>query len=126
MKLTRYERETIINFNSAEKEATVSTSDRTVMRKLDALAAEFPDKYLILSKDDYSTTYLMPKSFINYRRPRMISDEARERARQRMRKLNKRELMEKNDVIGDAEKIDRGSLNEASSDFYEDSNGREL
>ena len=126
MKLTRYERETIINFNSAEKEATVSTSDRTVMRKLDALAAEFPDKYLILSKDDYSTTYLMPKSFINYRRPRMISDEARERVRQRMLELNKRQLMGKNDVIGDAEKIDRGSLNETSSDFCGDSNGREL
>ena len=36
-KLSRYEQETIINFNAGEEMATVYTRDPAVMRKLDAL-----------------------------------------------------------------------------------------
>ena len=49
MRLTRYERETTINFNAGEKEATITTRDRAVIRKLDALATEFPDKSALSS-----------------------------------------------------------------------------
>ena len=45
MKLSKYEQETIINFNVAESDAVVYTRDRAVMRKLDALVNEFPEVY---------------------------------------------------------------------------------
>ena len=45
MKLSRYEQETIVNYNAGEQTATVYTRDRTVMRKLDRLVADFPDTY---------------------------------------------------------------------------------
>ena len=34
--LSKYEQETVINFNAGEQNATVYTRDKTVMRKLDA------------------------------------------------------------------------------------------
>ena len=37
MNLTKYEQETIINFNTGEKNATVFTMDSTVIRQLDTL-----------------------------------------------------------------------------------------
>ena len=124
MRLTRRERETMINYNAGEREAIVSTSDRAVIRKLDALAAEFPDRYLILSKDDYGTTYSMPKSFISYRRPRTMSDEARERARQRMLRLNERQLTDKSSFVASHGENACGSTAEVSSVPSGGSDGR--
>ena len=45
MKLTRYEQETVINFNADEGTATVYTRDPTVMRKIDALVIDYPDTF---------------------------------------------------------------------------------
>ena len=42
MKLSRYEQETIVNYNAGEKTATLYTRDKAVMRKLDTLVADFP------------------------------------------------------------------------------------
>jgi hypothetical protein len=42
MKLSRYEQETVINFNAGEDTATLYTRDKAVMRKVDALVIEFP------------------------------------------------------------------------------------
>lgn len=87
--LTRYEQETIINFNAGEQTATIYTRDRTVMRKLDRLVAEFPDTYKLTGQTDIDKTYSMPKSHVNYRKPRKLSDEQREQARLRMVVINK-------------------------------------
>ena len=86
--LTRYEQETIINFNAGEQIATVYTRDRAVMRKLDRLVAEFPDIYKLTGQTDIDKTYSMPKSYVSYRKPRKLSDEQREQARLRMEKIN--------------------------------------
>ncbi|MBO5032540.1 MAG: hypothetical protein J6D08_11760 [Lachnospiraceae bacterium] len=86
--LTRYEQETIINFNAGEQTATVYTRDRAVMRKLDRLVAEFPDTYKLTGQTDIDKTYSMPKSHVSYRKPRKLSDEQREQARQRMLSVN--------------------------------------
>ena len=43
MKLTKYEQETIINFNNDEQEASIYTASPQMMRKLDALAAAYPE-----------------------------------------------------------------------------------
>jgi hypothetical protein len=86
--LTKYEQETIINFNAGEQTATVYTRDKAVMRKLDTLVTEFPEVYKLTNETEYDRTYEMPKSHINYRKPRQMTDEQRERARERINRLN--------------------------------------
>ena len=86
--LTKYEMETIINYNAGEQAATVYTRDKAVMRKLDKLVADFPDTYKLIDQTDIDKTYSMPKSHVNYRKPRRISDEQRERAREQMLEIN--------------------------------------
>lgn len=88
MKLTRYEQETIANYNAEEQTATLYTRDKAVMRKLDTLIADFPDTYKLIGQDEVSKTYSFPKSYISYRKPRTISTAQRERAREKMRQLN--------------------------------------
>lgn len=86
--LSKYEQETVINFNAGEQNATVYTRDKTVMRKLDALVIEFPEVYRLIGETDIDKTYSMPKSHISYRKPRNISEEQREQAREKMLEIN--------------------------------------
>ncbi len=72
-----------------EQTATVYTRDKAVMRKLDTLAADFPDTYSLMEQDEVSKTYSFLKSYVSYRKPRAISKEQRERARQMMIERNK-------------------------------------
>ena len=88
-RLTRYEQETVINFNAGEPTATVCTKDKAVMRKLDKLVREFPEIYKQTGQSKTDKIYSMPKSYISYRKPRKLSEEQRESARQRMRYINK-------------------------------------
>ena len=48
MKLSRYEQETIVNYNAGEHTATLYTRDKAVMRKLDTLVADFPTTYKLI------------------------------------------------------------------------------
>ncbi len=88
MRLTKYEQETIINFNAADKTAEVYTRDPAVMRQMDALVTEFPDVFKCIRERDTDKTYFMPKSAVTYRKPRKITEEKREQARRAMRKIN--------------------------------------
>lgn len=88
MKLSRYEQETVINYNAGEQTATVYTRDKAVMRKLDKLVADFPDIYKLIDQTDIDKTYSMPKSYVSYRKPKKLSEGQREQARLRMAKIN--------------------------------------
>ena len=79
MNLTRYEQETVVNYNAGEKGATLYTRDKTVIRKRDSLVAGFHDLYRQTEQDGVSKTYDFPKSFISYRKPRAVSAEQRSR-----------------------------------------------
>lgn len=93
MKLSRYEQETIVNYNAGEQTVTVYTRDKSVMRKLDTLVADFPDIYSLTGQDEVSKTYSFPKAYVSYRKPRAVSMEQRERARQMMiRQNNSRQI----------------------------------
>ena len=92
MKLTRYEQETIINFNAGDQTATLYTRDPAVMRKVDALVIEYPDTYKCIGETDIDKTYEMPKSFVSYRKPRRLSEEQREAARERAKALKSKIL----------------------------------
>ncbi|NSJ46831.1 hypothetical protein G5B26_25520 [Enterocloster clostridioformis] len=88
MKLTRYEQETIINFNAQDQMATLYTRDPAVMRKVDALVIEYPDTFKCIGETDIDKTYEMPKSAVTYRKPRRLSEEQREAARNRLKQVN--------------------------------------
>lgn len=70
-KLTKYEMETIVNYNAAEQTATVYTRDKSVMRKLDRLVKAYPESYRLVDQTDIDKTYSMPKSYVTYRKPRV-------------------------------------------------------
>lgn len=89
MKLSKYEQETIINFNVAESDAVVFTRDKAVMRRLDSLVNEFPEVYKCIGETDIDKTYEMPKSVVTYRKPRRISDERRIQLHKLMENINK-------------------------------------
>ena len=90
MKLSKYEQETIINFNVAESDAVVFTRDKAVIRKLDALVTEFPEVYKCIGETDIDKTYSMPKHYVSYRKPRRISKELREQRREMMKTINEK------------------------------------
>ena len=86
--LTKYEQETVINFNVAESDAVVFTRDKAVMRKLDALVTELPEVYKCIKVTDIDKTYSMPKQYVSYRKPRKISEELKKQRREMMRIMN--------------------------------------
>jgi len=88
MKLSKYEQETIINFNVAESDAVVFTRDKAVIRKLDSLVNEFPEVYKCIGETDFDKTYSMPKQYVSYRKPRRISEELKQRKRKMMKEIN--------------------------------------
>ena len=90
MKLTRYEQETIVNFNAEEPNAIVYTRDKAVMRQLDALVTEYPDIFKCIGETDIDKTYSMPKHYVSYRKPRRISKELREQRREMMKTINEK------------------------------------
>ena len=87
-RLTKTEQETVINFNVAETEAVVFTRDRTVMRKLDSLVTEFPSVYRCIKATDIDKTYVMPKQYVSYRKPRRLSAARRKQIKQQMQNIN--------------------------------------
>lgn len=59
------------------------------MRKLDTLVTNFPNTYKLMKQDEVSKTYSFPESYVSYRKPRAVSAEQRERARQMIIEKNK-------------------------------------
>ena len=88
-KLTRYEQETIINYNAEDKTATLYTRDPAVIRKVDALVIDYPDTFKCIGETDIDKTYEMPKSAVTYRKPRKITDERRSQLQKMMENINK-------------------------------------
>ena len=87
--LSKYEQETVINFNAGEQTAVVYTQIRQViMRKLDALVIAFPEVYKLVGETDIDKTYSMPKSCVSYRKPRKLDDKYREQKRRQMAQYN--------------------------------------
>ena len=57
--------------------------------KLDTLVTDFPDICSLRGQDEVSKTHSFPKSYVSYRKPRTVSKEQRERARQMMIERNR-------------------------------------
>ena len=65
MKLSAYERETIILFNETSEPAEVFTYNKKMIRKLEKLANKFPDEFMLKSDNEGGgMTYIVPKNRI--------------------------------------------------------------
>lgn len=84
MNLTKYEQETIINYNNEEKTASIFTYDKSLIRKLDKRLTEMSDMKLIRRGEDFAE-YSLPKKWIKVVFPRQYSDEQRAEMAERMK-----------------------------------------
>ena len=60
--LIKYEMEMVVNYNAGEQTATVYTRDKSVMRRLDRLVADYPESYKLLNQTEIDKTYSMPNN----------------------------------------------------------------
>ena len=72
---TNMERETVIVFNESEKVARVYTHNGRILRKLEEGAKIMPEAFKIIASDEFSTTYEIPKKYVNITKPRILTDE---------------------------------------------------
>ena len=94
-RLTRYEQETIVNFNAENNTATLYTADPVQIRKYDKYVAQNPNQFKIIDiqtcqEDVISKTYEFPKKFVTVRKKetvRTMTEEQRRAASDRMRKI---------------------------------------
>lgn len=82
MELTKYEQETIINYNEGEDTASVYTHDKKLREKLEALALKYPDKIFPERTFPHGAVgYIVPKRCVSIREPyseaRRAADSAR-------------------------------------------------
>ena len=69
-----YEKETIINYNNAEKEAYMYSCNFHKKQELLALAQKYPDDVKIICSTKESIEVTLPKKWIKIRPPRKISE----------------------------------------------------
>ena len=82
--LTKYEQETIINWNNEEKTASIYTYDKSLMRKIENRRSEYPEIKVLKRSDDFAE-YEIPKRWIKVSFPRQLTDEQRAEMSARMR-----------------------------------------
>lgn len=95
MALTKYEQETIINYNRGEREVSIYSADPVVIRKLDALCEEQPNVYRLEkewkemdSGEICGKSYILSdKRLIRFGKKREYTEEQREELRKRGQKL---------------------------------------
>lgn len=82
MELTKYEQETIINYNQEEKTASCFTYDRALVRKLDTIS-EKSTEIIVTREGDGFKVYTFPRKWIKIKTPRQLSSEKRAELRNR-------------------------------------------
>ena len=82
-----YEKETVINFNNAEQNASCYTLNTHKRQMLLNLAEEYPDDVKIISKSDDMVEVTFPKKWVKIRPPRKLTEEQRVNAVERGRAL---------------------------------------
>jgi len=84
--LTKYEKETIINYNDESKKATIYTCNQALQNKLLKLCKDCPDDYKIISEDESSKTFETQKNLISFSKRRLLTEEQKEKLRNRLEK----------------------------------------
>lgn len=78
MKLSNFEKETIIIFNEAEDTATIDTYNKPLISRMEKLIDKYPDS-IEASKTIYGNTYVIPKKWLKVSPPRLLSEESERR-----------------------------------------------
>lgn len=81
---TKYEKETIINFNEEESTAIVSTYNKALLKKLESYSERSSDCRRINGDDEFGE-YIVPKRWVKVLFPRQYSDEQRSAMSQRFK-----------------------------------------
>ncbi len=81
-KLLQIERETIVLFNEGETMATVETCSPALQRRMDTFCAKSP-ACCLLREDEHAKKYRCPKSWIKVQMPRQLTQEQRQKLRER-------------------------------------------
>ena len=93
MDLTAYEKETIINYNEGEPTASVYTHNGALKRKLEKLAKERPaDVQLSRRYPEGVVEYIIPKRWVKVNAGPVLTEEERERRRERAKATRKAQL----------------------------------
>lgn len=91
--MTRLEQETIINFNEAKATANVYTHNAALCRKLEALADQRPEEAKRgRSFPDGGREYTIPKRWVKVNAGPILTEEERERRRERAKATRKAKL----------------------------------
>ena len=93
MRLTKYEQETIINFNAGDEMASVYSQDPVWIRKLDKLVEKSPECYRVSKELGVGREYEMPKKLVvllSKERAATLTPEQRKEASERMKKMNQK------------------------------------
>lgn len=92
------EQETIIQYSRDEGFASIYTTDRTQMTRLDKLCAESPDYYKLMKFDGYGKQYHVSDkkliSFRSRRSSREMTPEQRAAAGERLRRHRENEFVQ--------------------------------
>lgn len=94
MNLTRYEQETIINFNEAETTASVYTHNGALRRRLEQLAQDRPEdcRFVKTSHDGKAVEYTIPKRWLKINPPRSatpLTEEQKQKRREQLERARK-------------------------------------
>ncbi len=82
--LTKYERETQINFNEEEDIATVYTHNNKLKKRLAQFSEKSSECSLIKSNEEYEK-YMIPKSWVKIHMPKNFSEEYKAKLAERAR-----------------------------------------
>jgi len=92
-KLTAYEKETIINFNEDEKNASAYTYNKATIKKLDECCKIFPVLFQVQKQSSYgkhlSKTYIFPKKYVSIRKPTILSDAQKSASAEKAKNMRK-------------------------------------
>lgn len=99
MRLSVNEQETVVNFERNTDKATVYTSDQTMLTKLHKLMEKNPKEWRLIDKgridgDVVSETFECPKRLISFRTStasRVMTEEQREAAAERLKKAREKQ-----------------------------------
>lgn len=95
IKLSRWERETVININDEDRNASLYTCQKKMMDKMDRLVSEFPEIFVqineLVSGDEVlSKTYEFPKKYVDINKPIILSEERKEELRKQLERARKK------------------------------------
>lgn len=89
MHLSKYEQETIINFNEEEKAASVYTHNKALCRKLEKLSVDRPEDCRLVRSlhEGQAAEYTIPKSWVKITPKRIVTEEQRAILQERARRV---------------------------------------